>query len=89
MYQLYPVANIWHCISTHQEGKFIQREDTYGDSYNTKKFLQENKLDRNIRIEPRDLISRENQNLERFGCSFFFLTCCLSMNVERFIVWRS
>ncbi|BFZ22429.1 hypothetical protein BsWGS_25468 [Bradybaena similaris] len=48
-----------------QEGKFIQREDTYGDSYNTKKFLQENKLDRNIRIEPRDLMSHENQNLER------------------------
>ncbi|CAG5126260.1 unnamed protein product, partial [Candidula unifasciata] len=48
-----------------QEGRFIQRDNTYGDSYNTKMFLQENKLHRNIRIEPRDLMSHENQNLER------------------------
>ncbi|XP_012939700.1 uncharacterized protein LOC101853704 [Aplysia californica] len=48
-----------------QEKEFVLREDTYGDCYNTKKFLQENKLDRNIRIEPSDLISHENQNLER------------------------
>ena len=42
------------------------REDTYGDSYNTKKFLQDNKLDKDIRQEPLDLISHHNQNLERW-----------------------
>ncbi|CAL1541724.1 unnamed protein product [Lymnaea stagnalis] len=48
-----------------QEGGFIVTESTYGERHSTKKFLQENKLQNNIRIDPRDIMSHENQNLER------------------------
>ncbi|KAK3772102.1 hypothetical protein RRG08_061186 [Elysia crispata] len=62
-------AALQHNVATSrprvQEGEYVLREDTMGDNYNTKKFLQENKLDRNIRIEPTHVMSHENQNLER------------------------
>ncbi|GFO00369.1 hypothetical protein PoB_002687400 [Plakobranchus ocellatus] len=62
-------AALQHNVATSrprvQDGEFVLREDTMGDSYNTNKFLQGNKLDRNIRIEPTNVISHENQNLER------------------------
>lgn len=62
-------AALQHNVATSrprvQEGEYVLKEDVMGDSYNTKKFLQENKLDGNIRIEPTHVISHENQNLER------------------------
>ncbi|GFR88677.1 hypothetical protein ElyMa_004258600 [Elysia marginata] len=62
-------ASLQHNVATSkprvQEGEYVLREDTMGDAYNTKKFLQENKLDHNIRIEPTHVLSHENQNLER------------------------
>ncbi len=51
-----------------QEGTkpFIQRESTYGQSYNTRKFLQENTLSSQARDDPTRLISTKyNSNLER------------------------
>lgn len=51
-----------------QEGQnpFIQRESVYGQSYNTRKFLQENSLPPQARSDPTRLIStRYNNNLER------------------------
>ncbi|KAK6969931.1 hypothetical protein BgiMline_025547 [Biomphalaria glabrata] len=48
-----------------QEGEFILRDSVYGGYHNTKKFLQENKLEKNIRIDPSFVMSKENQNLER------------------------
>ena len=51
-----------------QEGQnpFIQRESVYGQSYNTRKFLQENSLPPQARSDPTRLIStRYNTNLER------------------------
>ncbi|CAF4277377.1 unnamed protein product [Rotaria magnacalcarata] len=51
-----------------QEGNtpFIQRESTYGDSYNTRKFLQENILSSDARSDPTSLMStRYNTNIER------------------------
>ena len=51
-----------------QEGNkpFIQRESIYGQSYNTRKFLQENTLSYHARMDPTSLMStRYNTNLER------------------------
>ena len=51
-----------------QEGtkSFIQRESAYGQSFNTRKFLQENTLSPQARIDPTRLISTKyNSNLER------------------------
>lgn len=51
-----------------QEGSnpFIQRETVYGQSYNTRKFIQENTLSPQARSDPTRLIStRYNTNLER------------------------
>ena len=51
-----------------QEGSnpFIQRESVYGQSYNTRKFLQENTLAPQARSDPTRLISTQfNTNLER------------------------
>ncbi|CAF3642039.1 unnamed protein product [Rotaria sp. Silwood1] len=51
-----------------QEGDkpFIQRESTYGQSYNTRKFLQENTLLHHARSDPTCLMSTQyNTNLER------------------------
>ncbi|CAF1100618.1 unnamed protein product [Rotaria sordida] len=51
-----------------QEGNkpFIQRESTYGQSYNTRKFLQENTLLHHSRSDPTCLMSTQyNTNLER------------------------
>ncbi len=51
-----------------QEGlkPFIQRESVYGQSYNTRKFLQENTLSPQARTDPTRLIStKHNSNLER------------------------
>ena len=51
-----------------QEGSspFIQRESVYGQSYNTRKFLQENTLNSQARADPTRLISTKfNTNLER------------------------
>ncbi len=51
-----------------QEGTkpFIQRESVYGQSYNTRKFLQENNLSSHARTDPTRLISTKyNTNLER------------------------
>ena len=51
-----------------QEGPhpFIQRESVYGQSYNTRKFIQENTLSAQARSDPAHLIStRYNTNLER------------------------
>ena len=49
-----------------QEKELLQKEaTTMGDSYNAKKFLQENALDRHARQEPLTLMSSENQSLHR------------------------
>ena len=49
-----------------QEKELLQKEaTTMGDSYNVKKFLQENALDRHARQEPLSLMSSENQSLNR------------------------
>jgi hypothetical protein len=51
-----------------QEGQkqFVQRQSTYGQAYNTPKFLQENTLSYHARIDPSRLMStRHNNNLER------------------------
>ncbi|CAF1597291.1 unnamed protein product [Rotaria magnacalcarata] len=51
-----------------QEGKkqFVQRVTIYGQAYNTKKFLQENTLLNNARIDPSRLMSTTyNNDLER------------------------
>jgi hypothetical protein len=51
-----------------QEGSnpFVQRESVYGQSYNTRKFIQENTLSAQARSDPTRLIStRYNSNLER------------------------
>lgn len=51
-----------------QEGnkKFIQRDTVYGQAYNTNKFLQENILLSNARVDPSRLMSTTyNTNLER------------------------
>ena len=51
-----------------QEGSnpFIQRESVYGQSFNTRKFLQENTLSPQARADPTRLIStRYNTNIER------------------------
>ena len=51
-----------------QEGNnpFIQRESIYGQSFNTRKFLQENTLSHHARMDPTSLMStRYNTNLER------------------------
>ena len=46
-----------------QENGIILKESTYGDSYNTNKFLQENALMRRARSEPLLLMSNENSAL--------------------------
>ncbi|KAK7092379.1 uncharacterized protein [Littorina saxatilis] len=49
-----------------QEKELLQKEaTTMGQSYNSKKFLQENALDRHARSEPLTLMSNENQCLDR------------------------
>ena len=49
-----------------QEKDILQKEaTTMGDSYNAKKFLQDNTLDRYSRGEPLSLMSSENQSLAR------------------------
>ena len=40
-------------------------ESTYGEGYNTQKFLQENELGKYSRNEPLNLISAENQDLNQ------------------------
>ncbi|XP_071100820.1 uncharacterized protein [Haliotis cracherodii] len=46
-----------------QEGDFLLKESTMGDSYNVHKFLQENELPRHARNDPQQVMSRENQRL--------------------------
>lgn len=46
-----------------QEGKTILKESTMGDSYNTRKFLQECELGKFSRYEPLQVMSSTNQNL--------------------------
>ena len=49
-------------VRTH-EGGLVLKESTYGDGYNTKKFLQENQLPPHVRNEPLQVMSNVNQNL--------------------------
>ena len=46
-----------------QEGGVVLKESTYGEGYNTKKFLQENNLPSHARNEPTSIMSHENTNL--------------------------
>ena len=46
-----------------QEHGLTLKESTYGSHFNTRKFLQENQLDRHARQEPLMLMSHENQDL--------------------------
>ncbi|XP_050407374.1 uncharacterized protein LOC126822486 [Patella vulgata] len=48
-----------------QEKEFVLQETTMGESYNTPKFLQENKTLPYSRNEPLNIMSEENQNLRR------------------------
>ena len=47
------------------ENGLVLRESTMGESYNKHKFLQDYNLDKHALNEPRNLMSHENQNLER------------------------
>ena len=51
-------------VKTQEKGTVLV-ESTYGDGYNTPKFLQENSLPPAARKEPMLLMSRENQELSR------------------------
>lgn len=46
-----------------QENGIILKDSTMGDSYNTKKFLQENEIGKFSRYEPNIVMSTTNQNL--------------------------
>ena len=46
-----------------QEDGVVLNESTYGEGYNTQKFLQENELPTHARNEPTTLMSHENENL--------------------------
>lgn len=45
------------------EGELVLKESTYGEGYNTKKFLQENQLPFYAKNEPLIIMSQENQDL--------------------------
>ena len=51
-------------VKTQERGVTLV-ESTYGEGFNTIKFLQENRLPTHVRNEPLTLMSRENQDLRR------------------------
>lgn len=52
------------CDNRTQEKNFIEKDTSYGNDYNTAKFLQEKNLPRQNRNEPYVLMSLENQNMD-------------------------
>ena len=59
-----------------QEGRIVQTETEYADTYNTKTFLQENQLASKARNEPLVLMSLENQAMSGVKPTSYSRQCC-------------